>query len=127
MRKQIIAVSVLAALTGCASMTRETRSEEFAFQAINALDVLQTERIAHSHGRWDERGGYAIAGQYPKPSSVALLGVGYAALHLGLTAEMSAGNVPQGIIRGWEVVTIAGVTFCVVHNRTLGITIHGRF
>jgi hypothetical protein len=125
--KVVLAIAALLPLVGCASMSHETKVEEAVFQSVATIDAAQTEVIAHHPVQFSERGLYGLGREHPSPTDVAVVAAGMQALHFGVTYELSREGVPQELIRLWQGVTIAGSTFSVIHNHTLGIRIERRF
>lgn len=118
------------ALSGCAALRDNldlTSADEYgegAFQVEHLVDVIQTmhgpaEDACFSEGDPTTR---AIIGAHPGQSSVFIWGVGYAAIHYGITAWLLDHDHDR-IAAVWEATSIIDTAAVVDHNYSVGIRI----
>lgn len=117
------AALLLAALTGCAEVPRE----EYAYQALHAIDAAQTVQIARSRSNcfWESAPGTEqLIGKYPSTSEALWWGIGSAAAHLGVSLWLDR-HAPRWVYTGWQAITISRTAYYVGNNARQGIGITG--
>ncbi len=99
----------------------ETTVEEAVFQALNAVDTLQTFNIADDPAHYRESMSAFVIGAHPSRASVAVWAVTKAAGHFLLTKYMFNNDVDPRIVRAWECVTIGVTAGTVANNYSIGL------
>lgn len=115
-------VAAALALTSCAQWSTETKVEEGAFQFVHAVDVAQTLATANHRGCYYEQGDvYELYGEHPSRTQVMAWGVGYAALHAGVTHLIERYESTRWPQRIWQAITIGATLDSVYHNWQIGL------
>lgn len=113
------------ALPLAAGCTALGTHEEQTWQALHAVDVVQTRHIVDdpcfAEGNPVTR---ALIGREPSARSVIVWGVGAAALHAGVTELLLDHDHPTAA-RWWQYVTIGDAAATVGHNFYVGVRIGG--
>lgn len=109
---------LLLLLTGCASVG------EPVFQTVHLVDTIQTFHGAASDKCYGEADPVTrrLIGSEPSHAGVIAWGVGYAALHYGITRWLTETGHDR-IATVWEVLTIADTARDVGRNIEIGIRI----
>ena len=119
---RLFVVAIAVVLGGCAQWSTETRVEEGVFQALHVVDVLQTLAIANHSGCYNEVGDvYEIFSEHPSRTEVLEWGVGYAALHAGVTHLIETHTSTRWPQRVWQAITIVGTANSVRVNWEAGL------
>lgn len=122
----VVSVAILLLLLGgCAvqpsTWSKETRIEESAYQALHAIDLVQTLRVARHPDKYAENELAWILGKHPSQRSVVLWYASTTLLHVGITAELAQDGAPPFIQRGWEVLSLIDVAQAVHGNYAIGL------
>jgi hypothetical protein len=106
-------------LTGCASLSTETRVEEAAWQALNVVDTAQTVQIAQHPDRYWETGTMRpFTGRHPSTGEALGWMAAFAVGHYAITNALQDHPTLQ---RFWEAVTLGSKAYVVIGNHSLGI------
>lgn len=119
----------MALLCGCVSferMSAETRSEEIVWQAVNAVDALQTYEIGRDPCYY-EAGTVtaALIGEHPGEGAVAAWALGTAWLHAVVTTWLVDQDAEPWLLRTWQAISLYDVGSAVYNNHQIGIRIGG--
>lgn len=111
-------LAALAALTGCATVGQFDRGAELAFQGAHLVDTAQTYRAA-SDPCYEEVDTFTrrLIGRTPSHAQVIGWGVGYGALHYGIT-RLLTDHGHDYLAAAWELLTIETT------GRSIGDSIH---
>lgn len=101
----------------------ETSIEEAVFQALNAMDAVQTIQIAQHPERWREQQAEFLIGSHPSTGSVVALKAAEGFGHYAVTYGLVQLDARPGIIRAWECITVGWVGATVAHNYSIGIKV----
>jgi hypothetical protein len=100
-------------VSGCASKA------ETAWQAVHAVDALQTLSIAKSdcfyEANWFTR---QQIGKHPSETDVVLWWAAHAALHYAVTKSLEG---KPGLQKFWQSITLAKTSYYVIDNHRMGI------
>jgi hypothetical protein len=116
-----LALFITAALPGCATWTPETRIEEGAYQALHAVDGLETLRIADDPAHMYEDVS-PFLGKHPAPHSVVALFAVTSVGHFGVTELLVRRGAPPWVLRTWEGIGIGVEAACVTDNYAHHVT-----
>lgn len=100
---------------------------EGIWQGLHAIDVATTFKgpgMDTCYGEGDPITS-RIIGTYPTKASIVGWGIGYAALHYVVTAELSEHNAPRWVQWTWQALQIADTGRDVAHNFSIGIRFGG--
>ena len=104
-------------LTACAGMPRA----ELAYQAVHAVDTLQTLQIARHPKCYAENDQAWLIGAHPSEGDVLAWGIGLAALHAAVMKALADREAPRWIQAGWQMVTLGMPAYDVAHNARIGL------
>jgi hypothetical protein len=114
---------LLLALAGCQSMSRQ----EFAWQALHAVDVAQTLEAArdpcYQESAWVTR---QLIGRQPSDGAVLAWGAGTAVLHAWISSELESRGAPAWVQMVWDLGTLGQTAYAVGSNHTTGVRVLGR-
>lgn len=121
---------VVMGLSGCTTLrdnldlTTPDQYAEGAFQVEHLVDVMQSMHGAAEDACFSEGdpATRAIVGAHPAQSSVFIWGIGYAAIHYGITAWLLDHDHDR-IAAVWEAASIIDTAAVVDHNYSVGIRI----
>ena len=108
-------------LCGCEGWSRETIAWESAYQAIHAIDGLQTLEIARHPNCYEEVAGAHWLGSHPSEGDVAVWWGTMAALHAGVTQALVSNDASVGWMRFWQLVTLIQPAYSVGKNWSIGL------
>jgi starvation-inducible outer membrane lipoprotein len=108
-------------LSGCATLPAEVHREEAVYQIVDALDGLQSFKIAKNPQQWHEQN--PMLGLHPGPAAVVGVVAVAGLTHFGITVLMQHYHAAPWIMRTWEALGIGYETGFVIHNKSIGITI----
>jgi hypothetical protein len=124
--KHLLAIIILALCAGCTTLDLTTVDEygEGAFQAEHLVDVIQSTHGAAEDPCFSEGDPVtrAITGAHPSQGAVLAWGVGYGALHYGITALL-LDNGHDKLAAIWEAASIIDTASVIDHNYSVGIRI----
>ena len=104
-------------MSGCSTVDRT----EIAWQALHAVDALQTARIGSSDCFYEKKElTSALIGENPSKAQVATWWIGTAALHALISSQLK--NYPTWY-RIWQSVTIINTGYHIVHNHNIGVRV----
>lgn len=112
-------------LSGCAAMLPKTPGE-WAFQAANGMDMLQT--INHgSDPCYVETNGFtnSILGDNPGTGETIAFFFAVSAIHRAISWELQEQDVPKWVQRTWEAVTFVPKAYTVYDNHQNGVRMWG--
>jgi len=124
----VLLVAVLiGGLAGCASVPDLTTADEYgevAFQAEHLVDVIQTLHGASQNPCFSEGDPTtkAIIGAHPSQAATIAWGVGYGALHYGITAWLLDHDHDR-IAAVWQAASIIDTASVINHNYQIGVRI----
>jgi hypothetical protein len=114
----------MVALSGCASLSRETVVEESAWQAENVVDLMQTTQISRERTRYEEVGTMSpFTGPHPSEGQVVFYSALFGGLHFAAT-ELIAEHLDTAspwFVRSWEAASLCWKTQVIVHNHEIGL------
>lgn len=118
MAKTVILLAVIAALTGCATLS----PGEIAYQTVHAVDVAQTVEIARNPARFKEvgMGTDALLGEHPSEAGAIEWGVANSILHFAIDDYLYRSNHPK-LALFFESASIAIVADTVHNNYKIGL------
>lgn len=123
---KIICALLLALLAGCSSIPLRTvdNTAEVAFQAAHLVDTIQTYHGPASDSCYGEGDPITrrLIGRKPSHAGVIAWGVGYAAVHYGIT-ELLLDHGHDYLAAAWEALTISGTAGDVAQNIHIGIRV----
>ena len=131
--RNITALLLLCALSGCASLHGSSLASEGIWQALNATDMAQSVTIAREPSRYTEggMGTASIIGTHPRESSVEGFFAATALLHYAVSSWLSREADATGergwywTLYGWEVLTIVNSAYAVARNANAGVSLFG--
>lgn len=124
--KRSILIAIMAAavgvLGGCADLTTADRYGEAVFQTEHLVDVLQTLHGAGTDPCFSEGDPTtkALIGAHPGQAAVIVWGIGYGALHYGIT-EWLLDHDHDRIAAVWQAASIIDTASVIHHNYSIGI------
>lgn len=120
----VVAFVLAVVLSGCATVNDNL---ELGWQAEHVVDVLQTEHGAASDACYYEGdpATRAVIGMKPSRAAVAGWGVGFGALHYGVTRVLERWGMPW-MATAWEAATIVDTAAVIGHNYQVGIRLGAR-
>ena len=93
--------------------------EEYAWQALHLVDVIQTYKIASQPDRYYENN--PILGRHPSKTDVIVWGVATSVLHAGLIMYMQEQDVDPRFIKFVQYVSITHKGIVVYKNFKIGL------
>lgn len=114
--KGLITIALAAILCGCASMPKEQRTYEIAYQALHAIDTAQTLKINNVAGRETN----PILGRHPKDYEVIAYMAAEAAIHARISKAMADHDAPMWMQRSWHYVSLIWNGHLVIRNERRG-------
>lgn len=102
-------------LSGCGTLSQETKIEESVWQTGNVIDATQTMTFLKQPNCFEESGEHIFPGEqpvfghHPSDTQVGLYTAAFGMLHLGITNLLEHINANPWIIRTWEVGSIVGM------------------
>lgn len=93
--------------------------EEYAWQALHLVDVVQTYKIASQPDRYYENN--PILGRHPSKTDVIVWGVATSVLHAGLIMYMQEQDVDPRFIKFVQYVSITHKGIVVYKNFNIGL------
>ena len=138
MRTTITVVALVTAalaalsLSACAELTTSQRAEG-AWQALNAIDMAQTDHAARAGSCFSEQDplSRALVGEHPSQAEAAALGLFYATGHnlvsrwLDRKVEADASTGWHQVRAAWHILGIGYKTALVARNHEIGLRIGG--
>jgi hypothetical protein len=117
-------ICLLVLLTGCATVADFDRGAEVAFQTAHLVDTVQTYRGAASDPCYAEGDPVTrrLIGREPSRAGVVAWGIGYGAIHYGVT-RLLVDHGHERIAAVWELVTIEATGRAIADNVRVGIRI----
>ena len=106
------------ALSGCAALPLEQRTEESAYQALHLADMMQTLDIKNHAGHHESN---PILGQHPNDGQVVAYFAAEAGLHYVVTKALYDGDAPMWAQRLWQGAWLYWETDNVYTNHQHGI------
>jgi hypothetical protein len=129
MRLGLVLVTIVA-LSGCASLSRETVIEESVWQAENVVDLMQTTQISRQPARYDEVGTMSpFTGPHPSEGQVVFFSALFGGLHFAATDLIAEhlDSVSPWFVRSWEAGSLCFKTRVILHNREIGLNYTTHF
>lgn len=105
------------ALSGCASMSREMKTEEIAWQALNVADVVITDNALRNHPTLTEDGIYRLnGGSRPSTIQFAESMVIFGAAHFAVSGLLAKYDTPRWLQRSWQFISISNTGIIIGNN-----------
>ncbi len=136
----LVVMAAMALLTGCATvmdnldlsppkgqsvdLTTVDEYGELAFQAEHLVDTMQTVHGAAMDPCFSEGDPTtkALIGAHPSQAATIVWGIGYGAVHYGITAWL-LDNGHDRIAAVWEAASVIDTAAVIDHNYSIGIRI----
>ena len=126
---KVIVLAVCLALGGCAEWGTETKVEEGLFQAVSAVDTMQSLAITRHPDELQESAWptAAVLTHHPSAINPVLWGAGRGAAHAFITDRLECVDANDAVKRLWQGLTIGFEYQTVQNNHAIGIGYTGRF
>lgn len=115
---------IISLLSGCVSMDRS----EYAYQALHAVDTLQTYQVSQSRCGRSEQDPVTrtLIGRHPDAGGVIAWAVGVGYGHAWFSDYLTRHDAAPWVRSMWNMTTIGVTTATVIENNANGIGLTGE-
>lgn len=113
------------ATSGCSSWTAETKVEESTYQAVSALDYVQSMQITQDPTHYHESSWLTakVIGHQPSRAATTAWAAGRGALHAAITDQMEKHDASIWAKRAWQFISISYEAHAIRLNWQAGLRV----